>query len=285
MIKPNTACLKRRGKLITLDKAFALGTTIQNYLWQLLPCDKLKLNSWIWNLDAPGLWTIGFTNGLYSYFAKFHGIPLSQCLYYFISSVPLFQDRSRDSSHFLWHPVSILIKAQVIQYHGQLLASQSREGATNLRLSSAILNHTWNVSQNKANTCLCSTERISAVSEWYHPHPCDFKDISKYKLHILYDTYSCICLFNLSKWDTTKINSNNHYVSKICPLGYFCLVSYIGKCWWKQLDVKSLLCSAQILWNSRLGIGKFFPVSVFYNISWKSIMLCITAEYEYVQRK
>ena len=32
MIKPNTACLKRRGKLITLDKAVALGTTIQNYL-------------------------------------------------------------------------------------------------------------------------------------------------------------------------------------------------------------------------------------------------------------
>ena len=128
MIKPKTACLKRRGKLITSDKAVALGTTIQNYLWQLLPCDKLKLYSWIWNLDVPGLWTIGFTNGLYSYFAKFHGIPLSQCLYYFISSVPLFQDRSRDSSHFLWHPVSILIKAQVIQYHGQLLASQSREG-------------------------------------------------------------------------------------------------------------------------------------------------------------
>ena len=32
MIKPNTTCLKRRGKLITSDNAVALGLIIQNYL-------------------------------------------------------------------------------------------------------------------------------------------------------------------------------------------------------------------------------------------------------------
>ena len=32
MIKPKTACLKRRGKLITSDNAVALGMSIQNSL-------------------------------------------------------------------------------------------------------------------------------------------------------------------------------------------------------------------------------------------------------------
>lgn len=110
-------------------------------------------------------------------------------------------------------------------------------------------NHTWSPPGSKGNNHLHSTERFSAVSEWYHPHPWNSKDISK---HIPYrKPPSHICPFNHSKTilrrTLLKINSNNHYVSKICPVGIF-LSSNLR---WKML-IEATRCQMSLTFSMKL---------------------------------